>query len=295
MPSRPAATLSRVVGMDIVTDAEMKYVIMIGYPTFRSLLKVWFVSKRTGVVGVFNSQGAGWCKVKKKIRIHDVSPSTLTCSVQAADVDVIAQAADPDRNGGTVVYLQRSACAESQIASSFAMPASFATVPSLHGSLPLLSADKLSTGTRSVASPGFTILSKESLGSASASHLAVCMVEDKFSSSRVPPILLQPTLYILLAERVPLGVHPESLMCSLWSPECRCYAFELNDPLPHPHTGYARIKRRKLDLGPGERTLAKSMEFYEEQEKLHQKHLSQSAQLLHNLPSLTLFLHSLSP
>ncbi|KAK3006275.1 hypothetical protein RJ639_017475 [Escallonia herrerae] len=73
-----------------------------------SLLKVWFVSKRTGVVGVFNSQGTGWCKVKKKTRIHDVSPSTLTCSVQATDVDVIAQVAEPDWNGGTVFYSQRS-------------------------------------------------------------------------------------------------------------------------------------------------------------------------------------------
>ncbi|KAK2999049.1 hypothetical protein RJ639_023043 [Escallonia herrerae] len=69
---------------------------------------LWFVSKRTGVVGVFNSQGTGWCKVKKKTRIHDVSPSTLTCSVQATDVDVIAQVAEPDWNGGTVFYSQRS-------------------------------------------------------------------------------------------------------------------------------------------------------------------------------------------
>ncbi|KAK2975712.1 hypothetical protein RJ640_010771 [Escallonia rubra] len=73
-----------------------------------SLLKVWNANKCTGVVGVFNCQGAGWCKVTKKTRIHDTSPGTLTCSVQATDVDAIAQVAGPDWNGETVVYAYRS-------------------------------------------------------------------------------------------------------------------------------------------------------------------------------------------
>ena len=34
--------------------------------TLRSLLKIWNVNKCTGVVGVFNCQGAGWCRITKK-------------------------------------------------------------------------------------------------------------------------------------------------------------------------------------------------------------------------------------
>ncbi|KAG8371935.1 hypothetical protein BUALT_Bualt12G0014500 [Buddleja alternifolia] len=73
-----------------------------------SLLKIWNANKCSGVVGVFNCQGAGWCKVVKKTRIHDVSPGTLTSSVRAIDVDNLAQIAGEDWNGETVVYVYRS-------------------------------------------------------------------------------------------------------------------------------------------------------------------------------------------
>ncbi|XP_050227456.1 probable galactinol--sucrose galactosyltransferase 2 isoform X2 [Mercurialis annua] len=73
-----------------------------------SLLKVWNANKCTGVVGVFNCQGAGWCKIEKKTRIHDASPGTLSVSVRATDVDCIAQVAGADWNGETVVYAHRS-------------------------------------------------------------------------------------------------------------------------------------------------------------------------------------------
>nr|GMC88683.1 probable galactinol--sucrose galactosyltransferase 2 isoform X1 [Ipomoea batatas] len=73
-----------------------------------SLLKIWNVNKCTGVVGVFNCQGAGWCRVAKKTRIHDTSPGTLTGSVQATDVDSIAQIASPDWSGDTIIYTYRS-------------------------------------------------------------------------------------------------------------------------------------------------------------------------------------------
>ncbi|KAM7500189.1 hypothetical protein LguiA_024603 [Lonicera macranthoides] len=73
-----------------------------------SLLKVWNVNKCAGMVGVFNCQGAGWCKVAKKTRIHDSSPGTLSGSIQATDVDSIAQLAGPDWNGETIVYAYRS-------------------------------------------------------------------------------------------------------------------------------------------------------------------------------------------
>ncbi|XP_012857188.1 PREDICTED: probable galactinol--sucrose galactosyltransferase 2 [Erythranthe guttata] len=73
-----------------------------------SLLKIWNTNKFSGVVGVFNCQGAGWCKVTKTTRIHDAYPSTLTTSVQASDVDTIAQIAGQNWKGDTVVYAHRS-------------------------------------------------------------------------------------------------------------------------------------------------------------------------------------------
>ncbi|KAL4607024.1 hypothetical protein ACB098_09G127300 [Castanea mollissima] len=73
-----------------------------------SLLKLWNVNKCSGVVGVFNCQGAGWCKIEKKTRIHDASPGTLTGSVRVADVELISQVAGADWNGETIVYGYRS-------------------------------------------------------------------------------------------------------------------------------------------------------------------------------------------
>ncbi|RXH76687.1 hypothetical protein DVH24_019575 [Malus domestica] len=73
-----------------------------------SLLKIWNVNNLSGVVGVFNCQGAGWCKIEKKTRIHDYSPGTLSGSVRAADVDAIAQVAGADWNGETAVYAHKS-------------------------------------------------------------------------------------------------------------------------------------------------------------------------------------------
>ncbi|KAF8398388.1 hypothetical protein HHK36_017315 [Tetracentron sinense] len=73
-----------------------------------SLLKVWNMNKCSGVVGAFNCQGAGWCKVEKKTRIHDESPGTLTGSVRADDVDLITQVAGPNWNGEAVIYAHRS-------------------------------------------------------------------------------------------------------------------------------------------------------------------------------------------
>ncbi|KAL8467505.1 hypothetical protein ACS0TY_030947 [Phlomoides rotata] len=73
-----------------------------------SLLKIWNTNKCSGVVGVFNCQGAGWCKVIKKTRIHDTSPGTLTTSVKATDVDAIAQIAGAEWKGDAIVYAYRS-------------------------------------------------------------------------------------------------------------------------------------------------------------------------------------------
>jgi len=75
-----------------------------------SLLKIWNVNKCAGVVGVFNCQGAGWCHVVKKTRIHDEASGTLTGSVRAEDVDAIARVAGGggDWDGEAVVYAHRA-------------------------------------------------------------------------------------------------------------------------------------------------------------------------------------------
>ncbi|KAM1240614.1 hypothetical protein ACFX2I_046153 [Malus domestica] len=72
------------------------------------LAQIWNVNNLSGVVGVFNCQGAGWCKIEKKTRIHDYCPGTLSGSVRAADVDAIAQVVGADWNGETVVYAHKS-------------------------------------------------------------------------------------------------------------------------------------------------------------------------------------------
>ncbi|XP_068636562.1 probable galactinol--sucrose galactosyltransferase 2 isoform X1 [Aristolochia californica] len=74
----------------------------------KSLLKIWNVNKCAGVVGVFNCQGAGWCKVAKTTRIHDAAPGTLSGCVRALDVDLINQVAGQEWNGQVVIYAYRS-------------------------------------------------------------------------------------------------------------------------------------------------------------------------------------------
>jgi len=66
------------------------------------------------VVGVFNCQGAGWCRVTKRTRVHDAAPGTLTGTVRADDVDAIARVAgagddgDGEWDGEAVVYAHRA-------------------------------------------------------------------------------------------------------------------------------------------------------------------------------------------
>lgn len=59
-------------------------------------------------MGVFNCQGAGWCRHTKKTRVHDAALGTLTSTVIATDVDAIAQLAGPDWGGQAVIYAFKS-------------------------------------------------------------------------------------------------------------------------------------------------------------------------------------------
>eukprot|EP00252_Welwitschia_mirabilis_P020400 TRINITY_DN4_c0_g1_i2.p1 TRINITY_DN4_c0_g1~~TRINITY_DN4_c0_g1_i2.p1 ORF type:complete len:479 (-),score=66.48 TRINITY_DN4_c0_g1_i2:210-1646(-) len=70
----------------------------------KSLLKIWNMNKYTGVLGVFNCQGAAWSNIDKKNVFHDKNPSSLTGSVRAQDVHLLAEAADEDWDGDCAIY-----------------------------------------------------------------------------------------------------------------------------------------------------------------------------------------------
>ncbi|KAF8733048.1 hypothetical protein HU200_015409 [Digitaria exilis] len=70
-----------------------------------SLLKIWNMNKFTGVLGVYNCQGAAWSSVEKKNIFHQTGTEALTCGVKASDVHHISEAStDPEWNGDCAVY-----------------------------------------------------------------------------------------------------------------------------------------------------------------------------------------------
>nr|XP_034590421.1 probable galactinol--sucrose galactosyltransferase 6 isoform X4 [Setaria viridis] len=71
-----------------------------------SLLKIWNMNKFTGVLGVYNCQGAAWSSVEKKTVSHHTGAEALTCGVKGSDVHLISEAAtDPEWwNGDCAVY-----------------------------------------------------------------------------------------------------------------------------------------------------------------------------------------------
>ncbi|KAL6606724.1 hypothetical protein ACP70R_042377 [Stipagrostis hirtigluma subsp. patula] len=74
-----------------------------------SLLKIWNMNKFTGVLGVYNCQGAAWSSVEKKNIFHQTGSEALTCGVKGSDVHLISEAAtDPEWNGDCAVYRHAS-------------------------------------------------------------------------------------------------------------------------------------------------------------------------------------------
>ncbi|KAE9614720.1 hypothetical protein Lal_00036092 [Lupinus albus] len=69
----------------------------------KSLLKIWNMNDFSGVVGAFNCQGAGWCKVEKMNLIHDENPGTVTGIIRAKDVDYLSKVADHKWTGDTIL------------------------------------------------------------------------------------------------------------------------------------------------------------------------------------------------
>lgn len=70
----------------------------------KSLLKIWNMNDFSGVMGVFNCQGAGWCKVGKKNLIHDEKPGTVTGVIRADDVDYLPKVAGDYWTGNVILY-----------------------------------------------------------------------------------------------------------------------------------------------------------------------------------------------
>ncbi|KAL5786379.1 hypothetical protein ACOSQ2_008771 [Xanthoceras sorbifolium] len=74
-----------------------------------SLLKIWNMNKYTGVLGVYNCQGAAWNKTERKNTFHETRSEAITGQVRGRDVHFIAEAAtDPDWTGECAIYCHRS-------------------------------------------------------------------------------------------------------------------------------------------------------------------------------------------
>lgn len=70
-----------------------------------SLLKIWNMNKYTGVLGVYNCQGAAWSTVEKKTMFHHTKAEVLSGAVRGRDVHLLADASmDDGWNGDCVVY-----------------------------------------------------------------------------------------------------------------------------------------------------------------------------------------------
>nr|CAD1826631.1 unnamed protein product [Ananas comosus var. bracteatus] len=70
----------------------------------KSLLKIWNLNEYSGVIGAFNCQGAGWCRVGKRNLIHDEQPGTITGVIQSKDVDYLPRVTHDGWDGDVIVY-----------------------------------------------------------------------------------------------------------------------------------------------------------------------------------------------
>ncbi|KDP30249.1 hypothetical protein JCGZ_17031 [Jatropha curcas] len=74
-----------------------------------SLLKIWNMNKYTGVLGVYNCQGAAWNTVERKNTFHETKSDALTGAIKGRDVHLISEAAtDSNWNGDCAIYCHRT-------------------------------------------------------------------------------------------------------------------------------------------------------------------------------------------
>ncbi|KAL7189781.1 hypothetical protein ACSBR1_039421 [Camellia fascicularis] len=73
-----------------------------------SLLKIWSMNKYTGVLGVYNCQGAAWNTIERKNTFHQTGSEAITGLVRGCDVHLIGDVAmDPEWNGDSAIYSHR--------------------------------------------------------------------------------------------------------------------------------------------------------------------------------------------
>ncbi|PIM99677.1 Galactinol--sucrose galactosyltransferase [Handroanthus impetiginosus] len=74
-----------------------------------SLLKIWNMNKYTGVLGVYNCQGAAWNRVERKNTFHQTKTEAITGYIRGRDVHLISDVAlDSNWEGNVALYSQRS-------------------------------------------------------------------------------------------------------------------------------------------------------------------------------------------
>ncbi|KAI3446887.1 hypothetical protein Pfo_003552 [Paulownia fortunei] len=74
-----------------------------------SLLKIWNMNKYTGVLGVYNCQGAAWNSVERKNTFHQTKSEAITGYVRGRDVHLISEVAqDSNWDGNVAMYSHRS-------------------------------------------------------------------------------------------------------------------------------------------------------------------------------------------
>ncbi|KAH6819154.1 Raffinose synthase family protein [Perilla frutescens var. frutescens] len=74
-----------------------------------SLLKIWNMNKYTGILGVYNCQGAAWNSVERKNTFHQTNSEAITGYIRGRDVHLIADVApDSNWNGNVALYSHRS-------------------------------------------------------------------------------------------------------------------------------------------------------------------------------------------
>ncbi|KAM3320314.1 hypothetical protein P3S67_007514 [Capsicum chacoense] len=93
----------------VIIDAQGRRNLIISYSTKHEskvmcLLNIWNLKDFNGVFGVFNCQGAGWCKVGKKNLIYDCQPGTITGIIHANDVNYLPRIAHDGWTGDAILY-----------------------------------------------------------------------------------------------------------------------------------------------------------------------------------------------
>ena len=74
------------------------------YELFCSLLKIWNLNKLSGVIGVFNCQGAGSWPLKHANKEMASTLSSISGNMSPCDVEFIEEVAGENWNGDCAVY-----------------------------------------------------------------------------------------------------------------------------------------------------------------------------------------------